>query len=129
MAGLARTGGTSQTGAVTLGLALIRTGTTARALETSEPVTRVPVTRVPVIRAGARAWPRGWIPPLTHVTFRVHARAAFRTPAWILALARSGLKVPIRAGGAVRARAGVRGPTWARILGLAGVGFRMLAGT
>ena len=68
MAGPALTGGTSRAGAMTSGLALIRAGTVARALETRAAVTRVSATRVSavihamaavrvlvVICAGARA--------------------------------------------------------------------------
>ena len=118
------TDGTSRAGPVTLGLAPIRGGTMAGPLETSAPVTRISVARAPAVihvmaavhvlvviralapvrpgipvptRAGARASARARMRAATRVAVPVHARAAFRTPAWILALAPSGLGVPTRA--------------------------------
>jgi hypothetical protein len=147
---------TSRAGPVTLGLAPIRDTTMAGSLETSAPVTRVSVTRAPAVirvmaavhvlvviralaparagipvptRAGARASGRARMPVPTRVAVLVHARAAFRTPAWILASVRSGPGVPTRAGVAVRARAGHRTRAWAQTPGSARVGFLMLAGT
>jgi hypothetical protein len=79
-------------------------------------------------RGEARASARARMPAATRAVALVHARAAFRTPPWILASVRSGLGAPTRAGGVVRARARRRAPAWARIPGSARVGFLMLAG-
>src|SRR5262249_2219509 len=126
------TGGTSRAGAATLGLAPIRDGTVARALETSAPVTRVSavihvmaaghvpgvIRALAPVRAGipvptrdrARASARARMPAPTRVAVLVYARAAFRTPAWILASVRSGLGVPTRGGLGVPIKVLARGP-------------------
>ena len=93
-------------------------------------------------RAGSRVPVRARIPASTGAPFPMRGRAAFRTPASILASARSGSAVPTRAGAVVRARAGIPARTHAvflapiragcrvrvcgRILVLILVGFRAL---
>ncbi len=68
------------------------------------------------IRDGARASARVRMLALICAAFLARAPAAFLTPAWMLASARSGFAVPARAGVLVQASAGLRAPARARVL-------------
>jgi len=76
------------------------------------------------IRDGARASARVRMLALICAAFLARAPAAFLTPAWMLASARSGFAVRARAGVLVQASAGLRAPAWARVLASVPAGLR-----